>query len=45
MRWYSMGTYGSAIECKLDRSFLMNYYEHLPAASDLIYDLFGPHNQ
>ena len=32
-----MGTYSSAIECKLDRSFLMNYYEHLPAPSDLIY--------
>ena len=32
-----MGTYSSAIECKLDRSFLMNYYKHLPAPSDLIY--------
>ena len=32
-----IGKNSSAIECKLDSSFLINYYEHLPAPSDLIY--------
>ena len=32
-----MGTYSTAIECILDRIFLMIYHEHVPSPNDLIY--------